>query len=95
MVAEFITNSPAAKKRKLLQALADRAGLVIWIQPDGTEGNMDNLSGLVCEQVELLADEDYQAAHDWVTQHKDDLREVLSQHAPEDGNDLLGWQEPD
>ena len=95
VVAEFITNSPAATARELVQVLADRARLNIWIQPDSVEGSMDDLSGLVCEQVELLADEDYQAAHDWVTRHKEDLREVLSQHAPEDGNDLLGWQEPD
>ena len=89
VVADFATNGPAEQVRKILRVLASRAAILIWIQPEDVQDGLDGLSGLVCEQVELLADEDYQAASEWVKQLVEDLREGLSQHDHDAGDDVL------
>ena len=94
VILEFFSTCEPAQAQKIMQNLAAKAGVNCLFPPEDAAECLDELSGFVCEQLDRLAGDDYEAANNWVTRHKEDLRETMYQHTPDDGVDL-GWQEPD
>lgn len=81
VVLDFLGKSKPDQVKRHIQALAARAGFVIWFPPEEAVESLEDLGGFVREQVEHLAAEDNEVAWDWIGLHEGELQGLQSAHA--------------